>query len=627
MHPFDWLAIGLYLCVALAAGLLASGKARTDRRNYFLAGGSIPWWWAGLSIAATTFAADTPLAITGIVAAKGLSGNWLWLAAMGLHAAVVVLFAAFWNRSGVLTDAELIAMRYSGRAAGYLRTFRAILYGVVINGIVLGWVLRAMSKIVAPYFQWDAWLPQVTTGMSAHWPAGSPLGTPSEALTIVALLALVALYSSLGGLRGVILTDLLQIVLALGGSLWLAIAAWRAVGGRSGLLEGLSALYGADHRYLDLFPATGAGWLAGVGVGAFTFGLYLIVQATAGSPADGGGYLMQRLNSTPDPKQARLAALVFLLIHYGLRIWPWFIVSLAALVLIPLGQEAGSLGGAGAPVAGDRELAYPVLMGHLLGPGVLGIVVASLLAAFMSTVDTHINWGASYMVNDVLLRLRPQAGDREQIRVARFSVVGFAVLGVLICSRIDSIEQAWQWVAALGAALAAPTCLRWLWWRVNATSELAAMICGLGAAIVFGAFTPWPYEVRLILICGASVAGMLAGIAAGPRTDPETLRRFAQTVRPVGFWPGAGHEAGGAALVAVGLRWLALVGGLTLLLVGVHRALLAGGGIAGTIAVGAGVAFIWIGSGGRLHPGGSATSISDPSDASTREPVGDLRYR
>lgn len=591
LHTIDWVVIGLYLALALGVGLWASKLAGSGVRSYFLADRSLPWWWAGASIAATTFAADTPLAVAGIIATKGVSGNWIWLAWMGVHAAVVVLFARSWSRSGVMTDAELIARRYSGRSASVLRTARAGLYGIVYNAIILGWVLRAMVKIASPFFHWDAWFPGLMQGFARYWPANSPMGTPSDGLTIVLLLALVVVYSGLSGIRGVIITDLVQLGLALVGSVWFAWLAWSAVGGRAGLGEGLSRLYGADHHYLDLFPdMPGA-----TAVGFVLFGLYMLVQSYANVPADGGGYLMQRLNATRSPDDARKAALLFLVLQYVVRVWPWLVVGLAALVLIPIGAEGAALGGLGATVAGDREQAYPVLMGVLLHPGLLGLMVASLLAAFMSTIDTHMNWGASYIVNDVYLRLSPKAPVARQIGVARLAVLGFAIGAVLVSFQIDTIEQAWKWVAALGAALGAPTALRWVWWRVNAAGELAAMAAGLGTALALN-WASLPYETELLVIAGASLLGLAAGMLWGPPTDPATLRAFAADIAPIGFWPGTSRRSGARALAVTALRWGGVIGGCVALLAGVHRVLLLGELAIGLAWLAAGVLALGLGS-------------------------------
>jgi Na+/proline symporter len=267
--------------------------------------------------------------------------------------------------------------------------------------------------------------------------------------------------------------------------------------------------------------------------------------------------------------------LVFLVIHYLTRVWPWFVVGLAALVLIPLGQESDSLGGAAAWATGDREMAWPVLMAHLLKPGWLGLVLVSLLAAFMSTVDTHINWGASYIVTDIWLVLRPTASDREQIRVARTTVLLFVAVAIGVSFQISTIEQAWKWIAMLGASLGLPTLLRWLWWRVNATGELAAMLSGMLAGTLLALRTDLPYEIRLLWIAAASASGLVVGMFAGPQTDPECLHRFVAQVRPLGRWPQSQTVTHGRVLATL-LRWAAVVAGTMLLLIAGHQVLFTG---------------------------------------------------
>ena len=288
LHAIDWLIIGLYVVLALGVGVAFKGRAGRNRTSYFLAGRTLPWWWVGASMAATTFAADTPLAVTGIIADKGLSGNWLWIPVIGVHAGVFVIFAANWSRSGVITDAELVRVRYSGRPAYALRWCRAGLQ-LLQNCVVLGWVLRAMVKVASPFFQWHEWFPRFMADIEAVWPTDTALGTASEGLTIVVLLLVVGCYSSLGGPARRGGHRLGATGPALLGSTWLSVCAWRAVGGRDGLLDGLAVLYGPGHSYLDWFPTPGGGWLGSVGVGAGVFGLYLVVQSFSNMSADGGG--------------------------------------------------------------------------------------------------------------------------------------------------------------------------------------------------------------------------------------------------------------------------------------------------------------------------------------------------
>ncbi len=577
LAPLDWAIIGAYLLFALGVGLATREGSAQGRRSYFLADRSLPWWWAGISVAATTFAADTPLAVAGIIAARGVSGNWMWLSWILVHAAVVAVFARRWWRADVITDAEFIATRYGDRATGTLRSFRAGLYGLVYNVIILGWVLRAMGKIVEPIFRWELWLPAFSATVGRWMPEGTALGGPGEAITIVLLVLLVTTYSSLGGIRGVVRTDLLQFAIGLVGSIWLAVAAWRAVGGRTGLREGLVTLHGAEAAtILALFPSTDTGWVSGLGLGAFALGAYLLVQAFANVPADGGGYLQQRLSAARSEDDAARAAGLFVVLHYLVRIWPWVIVGLAALVLIPLADVPAAVSPELATaVRADRELAYPALMLTQLPAGVVGLLVVSLLAAVMSTIDTHFNWGASYAVSDVALRIRPDMSPRAQIIVARTAVVGFAVLAVGVAMQIDRIEQAWRWVAALGAALGAPTLLRWVWWRMTAAAELVGAVAGLlvAAAVVSLGIV---YERQLLWIAGASLVATLATILLGPAADREGAVVFARQTQPPGFWPGRSVRAGGRDLVVALGRTVVVAGAVVAGLAAGHRLLLGG---------------------------------------------------
>ena len=605
LHLIDWVILGVYLAFALGVGFVVRELAQTDKESYFLANRSLPWWWAGASIAATTFAADTPLVVTGETAARGMSGNWLWLAWIGVHAGAFVFFASKWSKSGVLTDAELVQLRYDGRDGRTLRSARAVVYGLLFNGIILGWVLNAMVKICSPFFHWQQWLPGVYEWMALWWPAGAALGDPSDGITILVLLALVGLYSTLGGIRGVIFTDLVQLTLGILASFWFAWVAWDAVGGRSGLHAGLAEYYDDPDEYLAFFPELGVQWLGGQGEWAplqmlesmpillgTVFAAYLLVQSYANFPADGGGYMMQRLNTCKSPKDARQASLLFIIIQYVVRTWPWFIIALVALVFIPIGMEDQVFDGAVSVVGDDREMAYPMLMDQLLIPGVLGLLLTSLLAAFMSTLDTHINWGASYVVNDLYLWADPEASDRRQMIVARASVIGFVVLAVIIAFQIETIGQAWRWVATIGAALGIPTALRWLWWRINASAELAAM--GIGLLVAFGlTFTDLPFELQLIVISLSSLIGMVAGMVLGPNPPEEVLESFMAKVEPDGLWPDRSRAEGLRQIASRAAIWVAVCGGTIAILTGLHRLILLGATAMGLFLIAIGTGALW----------------------------------
>lgn len=532
----DWVVVLGYLAFALAAGLWVARRAGESMDSYFVAERSLPWWWLGTSMVATTFAADTPLVVTGLVASYGIAGNWFWWSWAIAHVAVAVIFASLWRRSGVITDAELVELRYAGPPARFLRAFKAIFFAILINGIILGWGIRAMTKISHPFADWEAWLGSGTyETLSSVWPSWLMFGTVGDTLTVLVLFGLVTLYSSLGGIRGVILTDLFQFAIAVVASIVFAWVAMDAVGGISGIRESLTEHYGSSGEILAFVPSAGSAWLP-----LQVFAVYLAVQWWAQYFSDGSGYLAQRLFTARSDLHAEAGGLWFALANYGIRTWPWVVIGLVALVVFPIGAEGSSE--AAAIVAGDREMAYPVLMAQLLPTGVLGLLFASLLAAFMSTVDTHINWGSSYLVNDIYRRfLRPEASERELVRVSRATVVGLAMLAILIAGQISSIEGAWRFFIALGAGLGLPAMLRWVWWRVNAWTEIAGMtVATLSAFVLYGLYPEVRDEYLLVVIVGLSMfASVVATVLTRP-TPESTLERFVQRVQPPGWWGSQG---------------------------------------------------------------------------------------
>lgn len=549
LAPLDWAVVGGYLLLALAAGAWVSRRAGRSIESYFVAGRGLPWWWLGTSMVATTFAADTPLVVTGMVARNGIAGNWFWWSWAISHVSMAAVFASLWRRSRVLTDAELVELRYAGRSATLLRAFKAVFFAVLINGIVLGWVIRAMSKIASPFVHWEAWLGAARhAALAEAWPSWLLLGSLDDTLTVLVLFVLVVVYSTLGGIRGVILTDLLQFAMAMVASLafaWLAVA---RVGGMDGLVSGLAARYPDADDLLAFVPRPGAAWLP-----LQVFLVYLGVQWWAQYFSDGSGYLAQRLFTARDAGEARAGALWFAVANYALRTWPWVLIGLVALVVFPLGAEGGAAGAS--LVAADREMAYPVLMARLLPAGLLGLLFAGLLAAFMSTVDTHLNWGSAYLVNDLYRRfVRPEAGQRELVRVSRATVVGLSLLSVAIASRITSIEGAWKFFVALGAGLGLPAMLRWLWWRVNAWTEIVGMtVATLAAVVLYAAFPEMREETRLLVIVGLAMPAALAATFLTRPVPREHLERFAGLVRPPGWW----RDIEGA-LPRRSLAWIAL---------------------------------------------------------------------
>ncbi|MCO4774344.1 MAG: sodium transporter, partial [Deltaproteobacteria bacterium] len=534
LGPTGLLIVVGWLVLALIVGLWASRRAGASADAYFVADRSLPGWMVGISIVATTFAADTPLAISAMVATKGVAANWFWWSMGIAHVGMFLFWARLWRGAAVVTDAELAELRYGAGAGGALRSMKAVFFSLVYNAIVLGWVIRAMQKIAAPFARWEDWLPEgMHASMVRVWPADTPLGGVDEALTIFLLVALAAGYSALGGLRGVVVTDLVQFCLALVGSFALAWVALDAVGGPTGLVTGLKDVLGeaGAAEVLAFHPV-------GVELGYLplqAFAVYLFMRWWAHPMGDGGGYIAQRLLAARDPGEARVAAGVFVVLHYVVRPWPWVLVGLAGLVLFPPGAET-SLHSVGALVAADREMAYPVAAGLLLPPWLLGLLVASLLAAFMSTVDTHLNWGVSYVAHDLWARrVRPGCSSREEVIVGRVATVVFALAAIAVTTQIGSVEKAWKFVAALGSGMGLPVLLRWLWWRINAQAEMAGALGSFTVAIVAAFWFPdarWESVLGVAIGTGAT-ASMICVAAFGP-PPMEALITFHERVNPPG---------------------------------------------------------------------------------------------
>lgn len=535
LGALDLCIVLAWLVIALAAGLIASRKAGQSGASYFLADRGLPGWLVGISIVATTFAADTPLAISAMVAGKGIAANWFWWSMGIAHVGMFLFWSRLWRRSAVVTDAEFAELRYGGQGGAALRTLKAVFFALLYNAIVLGWVIRAMQKIAQPFARWDAWTPSLHAWLLTWWPADTPLGGVDEALTIALLVALAAGYSMLGGLRGVVWTDLVQLTLALVGAVALAVAAVGAVGGLDGLVTGLHTQLGPE-RAAEVLAFHPVGQpLAYLPLQAF--GVYILLRWWAHPMGDGGGYIAQRLLAARSPEDARRAAGVFVVLHYVVRPWPWILVGLAGLLLFPPGAEAERFA-LGALVVDDREMAYPVAAAVLLRPGLLGILIASLLAAFMSTVDTHLNWGVSYVAHDLWPRhVRPGASAREEVLVGRVFTALFAVAALAVATQIDSVEKAWKFVAALGSGMGLPVLLRWLWWRINAQAEMAGALGSLLVATVAAFVAPtaqWEYVLGASVAAG--VAGALVAVSWFGPSDMQTLTAFYLRVRPPGVW-------------------------------------------------------------------------------------------
>lgn len=513
LAPLDWLIVAAYFGVSLGVGLMFTRRASRSTEDYFLAGRSVPWWLAGISIVATTFASDTPLLVAGITARGGIAGNWIWWAFVLSGMLTVFFFARLWRRSGVMTDVEFVAIRYSGRAAHVLRIFRAVYLGLPINAIIGGAVTLGMIKVL-----------KSTTGID-EWTA------------VLVCIAVTAVYSTLGGFMGVLWTDFFQFLLAMAGSVALAVFAVAAVGGFGGLQEGLVRTHGdAAASLLTFFPRSDGAYLP-----LITLAVFLAVQWWAavypGAEPGGGGYVAQRMFASKDEKSSLLAVLTFNILHYTVRPWPWILTALAAMVYY-----------AGNPaVAADPELGYVKLMTDVLPIGWRGVMLAAFGAAYMSTIATQLNWGASYLVNDLYRPyIRKDATERHYVAVSRVASVVIMILSALVALRLGQVTRALDILLSIGAGTGLVFILRWYWWRVSAWSEISAMLAATVTSLVLQlAVGPEGFGLSAtgrdaqvffaysILITTAVVTVVwLAVTLLTPPTDQETLVAFYRHTRP-----------------------------------------------------------------------------------------------
>ena len=511
MAPIDWALLGAYLVLTLVLGLWLA-RRNSGEEDYFVAGRRLSGWLAGASMAATTFSIDTPLYVAGLIGSRGLAGNWEWWSFGLAHVAMAVVFAPLWRRSGVLTDAAFTELRYGGAAAAWLRGIKAFLLALPVNCIGIGYAFLALRKVVE------------ALGIVSGSPAA--FGVP-DTLWLLALVALMVLaYTVAGGLWAVVETDLVQLVLALLGAGAVAVAALHAAGGMGGLLEQLEDMNRPE--LLSLVPWSiedgGVHWLEGAGISVPMFLAYIAVQWWSFRRSDGGGEFIQRMLATRDEQQARLAGWVFLVVNYLVRSWLWVVVALAALVLLP--------------DQGDWELSYPALAVQLLPPVALGLVVVSLVAAFMSTVSTSVNWGASYLTHDLYQRfIRPKAGSGELVLVGQLTTVLLLVLGVVTALISDSIGTVFRLVIAIGSGPGVVLVLRWFWWRVNAAAELAAMLCGFIVGLLTSVLPLVridDYGLRLVVITGVSAVVWLSAMLMTPPESEAVLETFIRQVQPPG---------------------------------------------------------------------------------------------
>ena len=460
LHWIDWSIIISYILFSLGVGIYFSKRAASSTEEYFLSGRSLPWWIVGTSMVATTFAADTPLAITEFVRGPGIWQNWFWWNLLMGSLLSVFLFSRLWRRAEILTDNELLELRYSGKPAAFLRAFKAGYFAILYNFIVMGWVINAMASVVSVMLNMDKW--------TAVW--------------LCVIIALV--YAILSGFWGVVVTDLVQFVIAMFGSIALAIIALNYVGGMEVLLSKLNELLGSDVvtdntlKFIPPIPDTGVATQTFWESPFSKFLIFISVMWWSHHGTDGGGYIIQRMSSAKNERHALLATLWFNIAHYALRVWPWIIVAVVSIVMFPIiPLEYSELG---------VKAGYPLVMNTLLGPGLKGILIVSFLAAFMSTIDTHLNWGVSYLINDIYKRFfKPNETERHYVLVGKIMTVVLMILAAFTALKMQSISKAWEFIFAMGAGIGLVLILRWFWWRVNAWSEITALATSIVITISF----------------------------------------------------------------------------------------------------------------------------------------------
>lgn len=509
MTVLDYSFIAAYLVLSLATGLVFASRASKNVGEFFLSGRKLPWWLAGTGMVATTFAADTPLAVTGFVAKNGIAGNWVWWTFVSGGMLTVFFFARLWRRANILTDLEFIELRYSGRAASFLRGFKALYFGLFINVVIIGWVNLAIFKIIR------IMIPEL-----------------NPELTIVVLVLLTTAYSGLSGLWGVSVTDAVQFVIAMTGCTILAVLAVQhpAVREAGGLTGALPAWM------FDFFPSISTSAAATEPHEAFalpfaSFAAMAFVQWWAswypGSEPGGGGYIAQRVMSAKDEKHSLLATLWFTVAHYALRPWPWIVVALVSLVMFPeLPAE-------------QKEDGYVYVMKAVLPAGLKGLLVAAFLAAYMSTLSTHLNWGTSYLINDLYRRFfRSEADNRHYIRVSKALTVLTGLLALYVTFFVmQTITGAWEFILQCGAGTGFVLIMRWFWWRLNAWSEIASMVAPFVAYSWIASRTDIAFPESLFVIVTFTIAATLLVTFLTPPVEEQTLQRFYRTTRVGGhFW-------------------------------------------------------------------------------------------
>ena len=577
LSAIDWAIVAAYFLLSTVIGLLFTKKGGESLNEYFLSGRNVSWWLAGASMVATTFAADTPLVVTGLVAAHGVAGNWLWWNMVMSGMLTVFFFARLWRRANVMTDVEFAEIRYSGAPARFLRGFRALYLAIPINLIILGWVTRAMIKILT-----------ISLGVSPY-------------LAVGICFVITVVYSVAAGLWAVLWTDLIQFVIKMSAVIILAVYSVRAVGGISVMKEKLAEHFGSGDAALSVLPVSvsDGGFHAYAWMPLLALGVFLSVQWWAawypGAEPGGGGYVAQRIFSAKTERDGVLATLFFQVAHYALRPWPWIVTGLATVILYPN--------------LVDKESGYVKAFVDYLPTPWKGVMMAGFAAAYMSTVGTHLNWGASYLVNDFYKRfMKPNESEQHYVKIGRIATVLLFIASIGVTSQLSSIEQAWKFLLALGAGTGLVLILRWYWWRINAWSEISAMIASFVVSTICFQVVPGRFAkgdpnadatIMLITVLVSTVIWLTVTFMTSPEPD-SILDSFYKRVRPGGpGWKRVAERAGfGAEGIEGGIlpwtNWIAGIVAVYTTLFGIGKIIFGETMVGLILLLVAGAAFTWI---------------------------------
>jgi solute:Na+ symporter, SSS family len=586
----DWAVVAAYFVLTTLIGFMFTKRGGESLQEYFISGRNVPWWLAGVSMVATTFAADTPLAVTGMVAANGVAGNWLWWNMVMSGMLTVFFFARLWRRAGVMTDVELAELRYGGRPAAVLRGFRALYLALPINLIIMGWVTLAMIKILT-----------ISLGISP-W------------IAVGVCFVITAAYAVAAGMWAVLWTDFFQFILMMTAVIVLAVYSVAAVGGMDALQTKVAAHFRTDAALSVLPLQSGPGGLeAYTWLPLLTLLVWISVQWWAawypGAEPGGGGYVAQRIFSAKTERDGVLATLFFQVAHYAIRPWPWIVTGLATVVLYPN--------------LANKEEGYVRAFVDLLPTPWRGVMLAGFAAAYMSTIATQLNWGASYLINDVYKRfIRRDATERHYVNAGRAATVVLFLLSIVVTWQLDSIAGAWRFLIALGAGTGLVLILRWYWWRINAWSEISAMTASfitslVALAIIPGRFAPGDLRadsvVLLVTVAVSTVAWITVTFATAPES-PAVLERFYRQVRPGGpGWAAVSERLGfGRERIPGGaLQWTNWIAGVIAVyttLFGIGKLVFGDFGTGLILFAVAAAAFAWIARSFREEPSGPAVA-------------------